>query len=563
MIQILRQYRVDIIVGFIVATILSFVINLPLWTALSTTHEWQWNDIVQESGDELFYLTRIQEAVDGHRHIGSPTIFERRDQSYPLGILFENVLSLPITLMGWRMKTLSIVSDALLPFLLAFMTWFAFLRMIPDRRWRAVTLSMIFLGGGIVLWRRPISPQAVSILPVLWMWLLLSNTRASRRSVLLRSMLIGLMVYSYPFHWTYCMAVEGVLWVITLLRTRHVKSALLSAFTLCIPFLIMATPWILQSITASHDPAYGETLSRLGLIARRMPVGPFLQLKILFIGLFVWWTSRKDTDTNVLTLYAMLGAGLLVLWLPLITGKEAEFTNHYEKILIFPLALGLVRGMMQWTKQSIRMTSIAIGISSLIVASMTLSSLQESFRAFAQSRPTDSERTMLAGTLATLQALPRESVLLTENSFASTLTTYTSHYAYMSSTAYMYLAPDSDIVERGRVYNRLVPYEVLSPRGIYGTRYENRMLYARAQCTVLSLIGMAGERCMERAKECRECEAFQNLPPLSHADIITHLKEAHVSYVLLKEVPAFLKPSLRQRTIMPDGRVLYTFTPVR
>lgn len=560
MISGVHRHGREIGIGIGVAIFIALIVNLPLWHALLTTDEWSHSTVTVESADELFYLTRIRESADGYRNIGSPIMKERREQAYPLGHLFENIVSLPITLFGWRIKTLSIVLDGLFPALLAFTAWFAFAPILPRKKWRILALSMLFLGSEIILWKRPISPQETAILPLLYLWLFLSPDRLTQKKTLLRSILIGLMLYSYPFHWTYCLAVEGTLWMNEIRGRRTLSLQQIKQISYAmIPFVLIGIPWLINHSLLSTNPDYSETMSRLGLIARRLPVAPILQLKVLLCLLSLWITARWTGDrTRTTSVVILLIAGLLVLNQTLITGKEAEFGNHYINILMIPFVLTIVLVIEELTKKSRLLTLIALCCLSGAVILVTVHSTLNSWMIFRAQKDTAVERSQTERILDLLSTLPSEQVVLTESSFASTLTTYTSHYPFTSFDAYMYLASDEELIQRAQIYNLLFRQAPIPPRGVFGTRYENQRLYARTLCSIRSILRLSAEECSAITVPCLECSRVLSPEPRTKNQILRSLEEAEVTYAVLRSVPEQIRDAL-ERIDGNDTWTLYRF----
>lgn len=542
-----RQGR-EIGLGIGVAIFIALIINLPLWHALLTTDEWSYSTVTVESSDELFYLTRIQESADGYRNIGNPMMKERREQAYPLGHLLENIVSLPITLFDWRIKTLSIVLDGLFPTLLALTAWFAFAPILPQKKWRILALSMLFLGTEIILWKRPISPQQTAILPLLYLWAFLTPDRLSSKKTLLRSILIGLMLYSYPFHWTYCLAVEGTLWMNEIRRRRtlslqHIKQISYAM----IPFVLMGIPWLINHSLLSTNPDYSDTMSRLGLISRRLPVAPTLQLKVLLCLLSLWITTRWTRDrTRTAPVVILLIAGLLVLNQTLVTGKEAEFSSHYINVLMIPFILTIALVAKELTKKSRLLTVIALCCLSGVVIVVTVHSTMNSWMIFRARKDGVVERSHTEHILDLLHTLPSEQVVLTESSFTSTITTYTSHYPFASFDAYMYLASDEELIQRAQIYNLLFTEVPISPRGVFGTRYENQRLYARTLCRIQSLMHPSTEDCNAVTVPCPACSRVISPEPRTKDQILRSLEEAQVTYALLRSIPEQIRDALER-----------------
>jgi hypothetical protein len=531
--------------GMLLALLVTVIINLPLWHSLLSEDEWHFPDIITESSDELFYLSRIREVVDGHPSVGNPMIFERREQLYPLGQLWERILALPMQWFGLSIKTVSIGADAVFPMIFITLTWFLSRHILPERRWRLLFIAVIFLGSEIPYWKRTISPQQTIILPLLYLWLFLHPKRAELGRTALRSALIGIMVLSYPFHWTYCFAAETVFFLSLWRHDGSLTLRMKRGLFIAVPFLLIASPVMLQMLALRQDPAYTEMLSRLGLIDRRLPAGPLVLAKISALLLFLRWIVRRPEEKEgrcALTL--LLIAGVLVLCQPLLTGKEAEFGNHYARILAFPLTLGGIAAVRAATgRWRMAGTFIALTLAVWMAAATVSVSIRE-WRQFTTLTPPASEREELKQILTMLNTLPDEQVILTTPEFAGLLTTYTSHYPFTGYEAYMYMERDEELVDRARLQNALLPSTPLALRGVVGTRYANRMLYRQIQCRLGTLVRWSTADCSLIRPDLTQGPSLALPEPLTSAGAMQVLRSRYVSYALLPDPPPVIQSFL-------------------
>ena len=543
------------LMAILVALCMTACVNAPIWYYVIVDHEWHWNDVVIESGDELYYLTRIDEVANGYPSIGNPVIAERRSQKGN-ATLWENILALPMLLWGWRIKSVAIVADGLFPFLLAFMLWVGLRRSFVDQRWRLAIASLIFLGTNTAVWKRPISPQATTLLLVPYLCSYVSPDASSKKHAMIRASLIGLMFYSYPYHWYYTMIAEGIHWIHQLLKQglrncmKGVQQALLPiALCTCI-----AIPWLWDTIHAAADPAHAETLQRLGVLARHLPTAPLLQAKVLALltGLMV---VRKEQRNHRLIL--LLSAAMITLWTPIITGKEVEFSNHFATTFLPIIAMSIGAIAMSLVRSHHRREQILLIALAGWIFIVTLGAIKEDMKTFRAARPSDNERIIGAQELAALDVVPPSAVILTENSFALRMMTYTAHSPFTAYEAYLYEAPTEDIVLRARAYNTLVPSEPLSARGVLGTQCLNEALHARSLCGLSRLIPWLQNSCQNIREKSASCDTFSTVPSLSVHQSIDVLKNAHVTYAFLHDVPRALRPFATTIRSIHNGRTLY------
>lgn len=527
--------------GILVGLAVTLLVNLPQWISLLTTDEALRSDVVTESSDEEFYLTRIQEVANGHPWAGHPYLLDRADQKYPIGSLFEVLQGTFMRTFHISIKTVSILGDLLFPFLLAFTLWMTTASVLHEKRWRVLIVSILFLGFELVWWKRPISPQATMLLPLLWMWSILSEKRSSVKHTVMRGGLIGLMLYSYPFHWTYCLAAEGLFMLGLLMKDQTWTERGKRIAAIGVPIFMVGLPWLLMILSLQGNVDYTRTLERLGFIERHFPAGLPLQALLITSGLLVFWARRRSIEKSTAnTLLVLLLGGLAVLNQPLITGREGEFSSHYRVILLFPLWISLL-----WAVRSIvgirwHLTLFIPTLGLLFIGYRTIEQTRIEWAAY-EAKRTNPTRTEEMALMSTLDILPGQHVILTDDRLGRLLTVYTEHYPFYVFETHMYMVDDETLWDRIAVQENLFPDHQYSPRAIVGSSYLNKALHMRTLCIVQSIIKRTKENCAVHAESLlpdrwRSLDAF--LVPIE--SIKTLLKDAHVRYALMKNPPRWL-----------------------
>jgi hypothetical protein len=530
--------------GFIVAIAAAFLLNLPLWHGLLLTDEWSRPDIVIESSDEEFYITRIHEVADGHIWAGHPYMYERRDQHYPLGNFWEAVLGLPMRWFDFEIKTVMSIADAFFPLLLVLLLWRAVKPVLPEYRWRILLIGILFLGFEMHWWKRPISQQETVVLPLLWLWAALSPMRATMKLTIVRSLLIGFMTLSYPFHWTFCLAAEALLCIKHLMTEKNTASLIKRIAATTLPFIIAALPWTLMMLSIRGNTDYTETLERLGMLTRHLPSGLPLQAILVVAGAFTLLMRRKVSASdkaipNVLLI--LLLTGLIVLNQPLITGKEAEFSSHYRQIIVFPLWIALLWNMRILLLRLRYLTPVLIACAFLFLIVRTAQSMSIQWKTYETNRLHTSQRESMNDMMERMQMIEGEAVVLTDDDIGRNLTLYTHHYPFFVYETHMYLTDNETIWNRFSVQQALFPEHEYVPRAVLGSSYLNKALHERSVCTLRSIIGLSDELCdIDPAAYLPDRWEEARANPPSQETIINTLKDAHVSYLLMKNIPPAL-----------------------
>lgn len=533
----------DAAVGLLVASCATLLINLPLWHGLLLGGEAARPDVVIESSDEKFYLARISEVASGHPWAGHPFLYERRDQRYPLGNLWEVMLGLPMRWLDLEIKTVAIAADAVFPMLLVFLLWMGTRPLLPDYRWRMLLIGILYLGFEMHWWKRPISPQQTMILPLLYLWAALTPRRAELIPTGIRGALIGLMTLSYPFHWTFCLATEGLLTLLHWRRDPRWSDRLRRLGAVSIPLALCALPWIMMMLSIQGDEAYAQTLARLGLLDRRLPSGLPLQAFTLFALAATWWAYRRTNKPRVAEVpIILLLASLAVLNQPLITGKEAEFSSHYRQIIVFPLWIALL-----WTMNTLLRTQPLLlrtlplaGL--LIIGIRTAQALDVHWQHYDEARLDTAAREQRTMLMAALGALSGERVILTERDVALDMAVYTEHYPFFAHETHMYLTDDDEIWHRAAIQRALLPKDGILPRSVAGSSFLNRALHERTTCQLRSLLTLSRDRC-DVPPETYLPERWQTLSETQPAreEIVAALRDAGTDYALMRELPDWLR----------------------
>lgn len=534
--------------GLCAALIITVAINFPMLRAIVLTNEWQFADIVQESSDESFYLTRIREVADGHPMIGHPYIAEKSDQLYPLGQLNEWILGTAMRFFDLRLKTIAFAADLFFPFLLSYLLWIATRSILPQRRWRLLLLALVFLGTTLTAWKRPISPQMVTVLPLLYLWGILTPHRTRLSVATLRSGLIGLMLYSYPYHWTYCLIMETLLTLADLRHTQTWRVRWHRLLTFLLPVALLAIPWIGMNLLMQGNIAYQQLLIRLGLQHSHLPTGPAWQIRIVLIGLLVLFVVHRTRQKDLqLPLLLPLLAGLFVFNQTLLTGSELEFSSHYSRLIQIPLWTGLLVSLSLLLKKLPYAARSAAYGGLCVVLLSTICVTRAEMQTFQTITPPLPIRQQHAAIIDALNALPGEQVILTDLAFSQDITLYTNHYPFFAPQTHMYLLPNEDIQKRAAAVRFLLPDEPLSPRMVFGASYANRALNERARCIVFGWIGKADvDRCAKTAEEYLPASwsAIRDGTTLNAQEIMDVLTQTNVRYILLRTVPPLLQPHL-------------------
>jgi len=186
--------------------------------------------------------------------------------------------------------------------------------------------------------QRPIHPQFTFIFFILWLiflWKILSENIFRKYIIynFLLGILVGLLLYMYPYYWTTILAIYGTLIIYKIIKN---KTNIWGLFIFLFSFLITSIPYFLNLHEASLNIFYSETLSRIGLFYTHFPTCYYNTLPVIFTLLLVIVFRSKIRDHNkMIYSLSLLFTALLINWQNLITGKYILFSTHYYMVTAF------------------------------------------------------------------------------------------------------------------------------------------------------------------------------------------------------------------------------------
>jgi len=448
--------------------------------------------------DELYYLARGQEVLDGHPFLGNAYLAEGKDApgfqlwlpdavlAYPLGALHIPVPE------GYR------VYDLLLP-PVAFLLLYALLLALARRRSLALLgSSFLFLGIFLDELSRTPSPQLNVI--ALLAFLLAAHTAyegGKKRIALLAGLLFGLLFYTYYYYWTYAGALLAFLFLADLLRKRKPVA----------PFLMLAVggvvalPYLLSVYAASRLPYYAELLARLGAIHSRVPSALLIVLVggalLALAGFLLLWKKLRPSPALLFAL-AGVSAGLVAANQHLLTGLNLEFSSHY--LLPFSLfsaaLLAVLFGAMR-DRVPARVRSGAATALLVLVALAVLGAVRTEVRGGLLVAPSDLADERYGPVLAWLRAhTAKDDVVLTDDRLSYLVPAYTGDNVLANPYAGYFYLPTEELEERWLIAH---PDEDLATadavraedsRNLFGVYYVDLIAHAGSENALRKLAGL-------------------------------------------------------------------------
>lgn len=445
------------LLGSIIALLLTIYMNVPSWYVLMTVPGASTIHMGQTDNDRAYYLSRIKEAAEGKTFIGNSALYEHRNDTSPNGFI-EWLTAIPMRMTHIDLGHAIAITDFLFPFIILLLTFLWTERLLGSRLAAAATViaiwSLLFSPFGLT---RESSPKATMIILSLYLAVLFCMDE-NRWQRVLRGVLIGLMMYSYHYHWTVLFVFEGLIILHDLfIRKISLRKVIASALWVWAPLVIIAIPYGIRLIQYSGNPIAADMWRRFGMIPKHLPTAPVLQwvtiLWLAAIGTVQLTGLRRDR--RLLLLFLLLIAGFIALNSNIITGREAEFEGHYGRIIrLFTwtaLFLCLSLGMNQ--KRYAILCSLFIAISAITALHDLPPIIASSIDNERIWQSSDKQQVMDWLSAHT----SNESVVLAPYSLASIIPVFTDDYVFMNYAARSFFVSDEELLQRYMVQTTFFP----------------------------------------------------------------------------------------------------------
>ena len=435
--------------GCTAALILTLFINAPTITGAIKGIDYSDTHMGTVDEDRAYYYARVREVADGYPLIGNAALKEHRDEVSPNG--FVEVLTGGLMyLTGWSIETTISFTNFLFPFFILLFT-FLWIRGLTQRNVMGLIgmLIVCFTIFGLEGILRESSPKVTMLFPSLYLTLLFVPDEAKRWHLALRGALIGMMMYTYHYHWTVLFVFEGLLVLRALfIERKKIIDVIKDACWIWIPLLIIACPYVSRLLSKGGDPIAAEMWMRFGAIPTRFIAAPILQSKLIgwLLILIAARLIGLAKDKRVTYLLWLLVASLIAVNSNLITGVEAEFEGHYGRfVLLFACAafVVLVKEVLsplaqRWVVSAV-ITCCAVLL--VILTPRTVEKLHAN-QAHWESNRTPEVMQWLN------ENVDDESVILAPFRLSSLIPVHTSHYVWLNYGARSFYVSEYELIER-------------------------------------------------------------------------------------------------------------------
>ncbi len=463
-------------VAILIAIVLGILLVLPFFYFQSALRE-EYKGVQREFiDDELFYMARIKDVIDGYQTLGNAYLYEHKNQLPQQLFLPEFILAQPLKILNLNIVQGRILYSFLLPVLAFILTYIAFYLIQPSRLWANLFAVFLFFGLYLFKFTRPVIPQFVFLFwlsQFIFLWQFLKSP-SNRTFKLLSILNFGLLFYIYPFYWTFYLVFLAVLIFFYFFRNKAISKQFLK---ILIGGLIIGLVYFCLTFLASQLPEYQETLTRLQLVFSRSPSeikSSALALAVLLFIATLYWPKTIKPKKETMFFITGIVSVILVTNQNIITGLKFEF-GHYRMLAIFFSALTFYY---LWNN----LISLNFKIRSLILSLVIIMSFGGVY-SYIQRVVRISDQDIYAQKYADVfdwfnANTPKDSVVYANEEISQLVPVYTSNNVFYVRSSNLFFISDPEVLERFILNNYFEKFDrdfvIQNERSIWGVRYIDR-----------------------------------------------------------------------------------------
>ncbi|MDP2947280.1 MAG: hypothetical protein Q8N88_04130 [Nanoarchaeota archaeon] len=445
--------------------------------------------------DEMFYYARIKDVADGHSFLSNAYLFEHKGGLPQQLFLAEYILAQPIKLFDLNINTAHLIYNFLLPAIAFFLTYLALYLISKSRFWSIIFSFFLFFGLYLMIFIRPVSPQFNFIFwlsEFIFLWLFLE--KRSKKFLFLSALNFGLLFYIYPYYWTFYLIFFGILTAVYFWKNRGLA---LKIAVIIASGLVLAIPYFYFNYLASRLPYYTETLTRIGMIYSHFPSGARIilwsALGLLTFGWFLW---RKVIKWDIKTIFFVSGilASIIAVNQHLITGKNFEFSSHYDMAAMFFLIFSFAY---LWSNLKVGRKLLSVLLVFIVLIVTTGSLFEFSKKAFIINEQAV-YRQNYASVLEWLNKnTEKDSVVYANNALSGLMPVYTANNVFYHRNANLFFIFDKEVLDRFILNNFFEDFNknfiIENDRSIFGVRFVDAYGHAVQGNKLWRLLGIEPE----------------------------------------------------------------------
>lgn len=299
------------------------------------------------SDDEVTYLARIKEVVDGHMTISNPYIQEHMNDSFIMPPFAEWIFAFLSWITGTSVPFIMSVSDGVLGFT-CFILIYVLFHTITKSLWLSLLYALVFFFFSLATFGRPISPQFNALFLFVGLTVIskvyFSAQLGERKRNLIAGFITGMTCFISPYFFTALLGLYVLIFAMRSIMERSIDIVRRNTPWFFLAFLPWALVYAFLQLNAAQDPSYSETVLRYGLMHTHIP-GSFTNMLFGGIALGVLLLSfRVISDKKFAFAFGSLVTIFALNWQNILTGKSLQFSSHYlfTTILLVFVVLALL-----------------------------------------------------------------------------------------------------------------------------------------------------------------------------------------------------------------------------
>lgn len=547
----------------LMALVLGFLTAFPFFhfqSALGDRYNGVLNQVIN---DDVFYMARIKDALDGHLTLGNAYLWEHKDKPPQQLFLPEWLLAQPLKLFNLDIVQGRILYSFILPIFAFLLAYLAFYLIHPSRLWACLFAVFLFFGVFLLNFTRPVIPQFVFLFwlsQFILLWQLIK--KPSNRTIKLLNILnFGLLFYIYPFYWTFYLVFLAVLAFLCFFKDRFLSKQLLKVM---LGGLLIGSVYLYLTFLAGRLPEHQETLTRLQMVFSRSP-SEIKSVSLAAAALVLIWVLYrfKAIKMDGKTIFFIAGAFsvLAVTNQNIVTGLKIE-AGHYRMsaAFFFAFAIYYLLIRMNWS----RMDKFRFLIASLAVI-VAVNGVFDYLKMTTKVSQEDVYAQRYAAVFDWLNKnTPKDSVVYADNNLSELIPVYTSNNVFYTRAANLFFISDQEVLERFILNNYFEKFDrdfvIKNVRSIYGVRYIDNYGHTVQKNKLKRFLGLkpdpeiflpddAIDKVLRRAKEIQQ------------RDLVEELKRFRMDYLVWdqRKNPHWLIPGSFKKVFEINQFVIFKF----
>lgn len=490
------------------------------------------------NNDELYYLARAKEVIDGHSAIANPYLYEHKNEP-PVQIgLPEYVLARPLAILNIDLHHGFLFYDFLLPALGVILSYGIVYFLTKRVLLSFFTAAFLHLNLFLYIFNRSPSPQFNFLfwLSLFFLWLRFIEVPSLTRAVLV-GLNFGLLFYIYPYYWTFYVVFFAVYIFLNYVYKQPIPyKQYLIIFGIT---LLVAIPYFINLGHSVSLPYYDETLSRIGLITSHFPSGrKIVMWGSLLLVLILLARYKKVVSLNPRLLLFISGtvAAMVTVNHHLITGKNLQFSSHYWQLSVFVFVFATAYLLSQWLAlpKPYKQKIILFTILALVIFVRPLKYFSYVAAGGLRYTPAEINQQRYAPVFEWLRRNTKpDEVVFANNAMSVLIPIYTANNVFFQSLAGLHFVSNGEVQERfvlNNFWDTFNPtYAVANRFNIWGAYYPTLYDHNQSKNKIRSWFGLAEKEYVKYPPEA--IDSFLRLAEkVQSQDFATQLKKYRVNY---------------------------------